>query len=114
MTHRLEEKNERMHDLEEECARLRLTARSSGGAGGRAVAEAEAREAALEEKVDGFRRERAALVTIMRKKVATLVEGIGRGVAALEGKEVEAKAPRLAREVKALERLVAATVSAME
>ena len=51
MTHRLEEKNERMHDLEEECARLRLTARSSGGAGGRAVAEAEAREAALEEKV---------------------------------------------------------------
>ena len=100
-----------MHDLEEECA-AQAHGAELGRRRGAAVAEAEAREAALERSGRVPAGEGSA-VTIMRKKVATLVEGSA-GRRRAEGKEVEAKAPRLAREVKALERLVAATVSAME
>lgn len=107
-----------MHRLEEENARLRLQSNGVGAeangsaASSAAVAAAEANVAQLKEKVDGFARERAALRTILDNKISALVQGIGRSVEEL-GKEA-ARAPRLQREVKALDRLVAATVHAME
>ena len=118
MARRLEDKNAQLHRLEEENARLRLQSNSVGDdtngatASSTVVAAAEANVAQLKEKVDGFARERAALRTILDNKISALVQGIGRSVEEL-GKEA-ARAPRLQREVKALERLVAATVHAME
>jgi hypothetical protein len=118
MARRLEDKNAQMHRLEEENARLRLQSNGVGAdtngpaASSAAVAAAEANVAQLKEKVDGFARERAALRTILDNKISALVQGIGRSVEEL-GKEA-ARAPRLQREVKALDRLVAATVHAME
>ena len=61
----------------------------------------------------GFARERAALKTILENKIQSLVSGVNRSVEAL-GAESDQKAPRLRREVRALERLVAATVQAMD
>ena len=118
MARRLEDKNAQLHRLEEENARLRLQSNSVGDdtngatASSTVVAAAEANVAQLKEKVDGFARERAALRTILDNKISALVQGIGRSVEEL-GKEA-ARAPRLQREVKALDRLVAATVHAME
>ena len=66
----------------------------------------------LSEKVDGFTRERAALKTILESKVSTLVEGIARSFEELG--EDGRRHPRLAREISALDRLVTATVHAME
>ena len=68
---------------------------------------------ALREKVTAFARERSALRTILENKIQALVVGVGRSVDSL-GDDLDTKAPRLRREVRALERLVAATVQAME
>jgi hypothetical protein len=117
MALRLEEKNGHLHQLEEDNARLRLTSSSVGTTSGggeavAAVAEAEAEVAALNERVDGYTRERAALKTILENKISTLVEGISRSLRELP--DEAQRHPRLAREVSALDRLVNATVHAME
>ena len=124
MALRLEEKNSHLHQLEEENARLRLTTSSVGtaGSGGgssnnsggamAAVAEAEAEVASLNERVEGYTRERAALKTILENKISTLVEGISRSLRELPHEAQ--RHPRLQREVNALDRLVNATVHAME
>jgi hypothetical protein len=124
MATRLEEKNGRVHFLEDENARLRRALEKDGGqianghgdGDGNGAASFESRDAktaALAEKVDGFARERAALKTILENKIQSLVSGVNRSVEAL-GAESDQKAPRLRREVRALERLVAATVQAMD
>jgi hypothetical protein len=124
MATRLEEKNGKVHFLEDENARLRRAlekdggqiANGHGGGDGNGAASFESRDAktaALAEKVDGFARERAALKTILENKIQSLVSGVTRSVEAL-GAESDQKAPRLRREVRALERLVAATVQAMD
>ena len=118
MATRLEEKNGRVHFLEDENARLRRALEKDGGLisnghGNGNGNSNDAKTAALAEKVDGFARERAALKTILENKIQSLVSGVTRSVEAL-GAESDQKAPRLRREVRALERLVAATVQAMD
>ena len=54
----------------------------------------------------------SALKTILESKVSTLVEGIARSFEELG--EDGRRHPRLAREISALDRLVTATVHAME
>ena len=114
MAVRLEEKNSHLHQLEDENARLRLTTSSSSGSGSAlaAAAAAEAEVTALQSRVEGFTRERAALKTILENKISTLVEGIGRSLRELP--QEAQRHPRLTREVSALDRLVNATVQAME
>lgn len=132
MATRLEEKNGRVLFLEDECARLKRAladtqTRGFGGDGDSApplglgepsLEGAETKDpkdpkAALAEKVAGFARERVALKTILENKIQSLVSGVNRSVDAL-GADADQKAPRLRREVRALERLVAATVQAMD
>ena len=118
MATRLEEKNGRVHFLEDENARLRRALEKDGGLisnghGNGNGHSNDAKTAALAEKVDGFARERAALKTILENKIQSLVSGVTRSVEAL-GAVSDQKAPRLRREVRALERLVAATVQAMD
>ena len=118
MATRLEEKNGRVHFLEDENARLRRALEKDGGLisnghGNGNGNSNDAKTAALAEKVDGFARERAALKTILENKIQSLVSGVTRSVEAL-GAVSDQKAPRLRREVRALERLVAATVQAMD
>jgi hypothetical protein len=130
MAARLEEKNGRVLFLEDECARLKRAladTRGFGGDGdsapplglrepsleGAETKDPKAARAALAEKVAGFARERVALKTILENKIQSLVSGVNRSVDAL-GADADQKAPRLRREVRALERLVAATVQAMD
>lgn len=135
MATRLEEKNGRVLFLEDECARLKRAladtqTRGFGGDGDSApplglvepslegaetkdLQDPKAARAALAEKVAGFARERVALKTILENKIQSLVSGVNRSVDAL-GADADQKAPRLRREVRALERLVAATVQAMD
>ena len=117
MASRLEEKNRKIQTMEEENARLRVDGGSEVEAAGRelhaqAVTHAKEQVHQLSEKVDGFTRERAALKTILESKVSTLVEGIARSFEELG--EDGRRHPRLAREISALDRLVTATVHAME
>eukprot|EP00898_Chlorokybus_atmophyticus_P003663 jgi/Chlat1/4298/Chrsp29S04386 len=66
---------------------------------------------ALKQQVVNHSKERAALRTILEVKVKSLVDSIGQS---LEGVSPSARHnPRLAKEVKSLDRLVAATVNAM-
>jgi len=118
MAARLEEKNGRVLFLEDECARLKRALADTRGFGGASLEGAETKDpkdpkAALAEKVAGFARERVALKTILENKIQSLVSGVNRSVDAL-GADADQKAPRLRREVRALERLVAATVQAMD
>ena len=130
MAARLEEKNGRVLFLEDECARLKRALEDTRGHGGDdhsapplglgepSLEGAETKDpkearAALAEKVAGFARERVALKTILENKIQSLVSGVNRSVDAL-GADADQKAPRLRREVRALERLVAATVQAMD
>ena len=124
MVARLEEKDGRVRFLEAESARLKraLEDASASGGGGRNDASPfgssgeppERREhAAMAERVAGLARERAALKTILENKIQSLVAGVNRSVDAL-GTASDQKAPRLRREARALERLVAATVQAMD
>lgn len=112
-------KNGRIARLEDEVASLTnaLGSVRVGGAGedGRPSTLADSREQyeKEKEKLDGFVRERAALRTILESKIRSLVAGVVRGVDAL-GPAADDTAPRLRREVRALERLVAATVQAMD
>jgi cell fate (sporulation/competence/biofilm development) regulator YlbF (YheA/YmcA/DUF963 family) len=122
MASRLEEKNRKIQTMEEENARLRVdtesrTKQADAEAPGRelhaqAVTHAKEQVHQLSEKVDGFTRERAALKTILESKMSTLVDGIARSFEELgdDGR----RHPRLAREISALDRLVTATVHAME
>ena len=122
MASRLEEKNRKIQTMEEENARLRIdtesrTKQADAEAPGRelhaqAVTHAKEQVHQLSEKVDGFTRERAALKTILESKMSTLVDGIARSLKELgdDGR----RHPRLAREISALDRLVTATVHAME
>jgi hypothetical protein len=107
MAVRLEEKNSHLHQLEEDNARLRLTATStsSGGGGGgedlaaaaEAATAAAGEAAVLNDRMEGYTRERAALKTILQHKISTLVEGIARSVRELPGEAQ--RHPRLQREV---------------
>ena len=118
MALRLEEKNGTVHQLEDENARLKglvESAESSVGiqSNGAGFMESAVEKTALREKVTAFARERSALRTILENKIQALVVGVGRSVDSL-GDDLDTKAPRLRREVRALERLVAATVQAMK
>ena len=114
MAVRLEEKNSKVHMLEDENGRLRKALEGKGMEGnGSAYGSSSENSNALQEKVNGFARERSALRTILENKIQSLVVGVGRSVDGL-GAEADDNAPRLRREVRALERLVAATVQAME
>ena len=116
MSAKLEEKNGRVLFLEDECARLKRAAEHAHAPlfGASSEPRESAKEsAATAEKVAGFARERAALKTILENKIQSLVAGVNRSVDAL-GTASDEKAPRLRREVRALERLVAATVQAMD
>lgn len=59
-------------------------------------------------------KERAALRTILEHKVSALVRSISGGIAALPEGAAAKSAPRLEREVHALGKLVAATITAMQ
>jgi len=116
MASRLEDKNAKLHALEDENNKLKRAAmQTRGGTSAeleRVKSKAAAEASVANEKVEGFARERSALKTILESKIATLVEGIARSVK--EMPEEARRHPRLTREVNALDRLVHATVQAME
>ena len=87
MASRLEDKNAKLHALEDENNALKRNAamqmQMHGGGAAAASAEldrvkskAAAEASVANEKVEGFARERNALKTILESKIATLVEGI--------------------------------------
>ncbi|GBG86230.1 hypothetical protein CBR_g41135 [Chara braunii] len=66
----------------------------------------------LREEASNHAKERQALITILDMKIRALVDGIGRSTAELAPELL--KNPKFAREFHALEKLVAATVTAMQ
>eukprot|EP00884_Botryococcus_braunii_P022705 jgi/Botrbrau1/9118/Bobra.0305s0022.1 len=65
----------------------------------------------LQAQCDSYQKERTALKTIIEEKFGTLVADISRSVS--EGQTLAGQHPRLARQIGALQKLLAATVAAM-